>query len=593
MLKLFRPGSRPRRLVFGTLLLLALGGLLIVGYAGMFAPDADSQTVHPRAAIANTDVNPYGANFFLFQEVEEWKVRKSLELAREAGIVWAKQQFPWEELQPRRPKSDEDPDASYSWEKADRLVALMQEYDLGVIARLDRPPAWARTRSPDGQGPPDDFSTYGDFVYAFVSHFKGKIHYIQVWNEPNLWYEWGNRTPNPAEYTSLLRIASQRAKEADPNIYVLSAPLAMTTEKSPRALPEMDFLDQMYQNGAKPYFDILSANAFGFGWPPEDPASFDKLNFSRVQLQRDVMVRNGDAAKAVWFNEFGWNASPEGFSPDWYVWQRVTESNQADYTLRAVQRARTQWNWVGVLNIWYFRQVGTIAPDQSDYYFRMVDVDFTPRPVYQLVKAAAASQGVAVAGYFEESDPAVSTRGGWTAIRDERASGAAYLTPSAAGASLSFTFRGDRLELVVTRGPKGARLRVTVDGSEANALPLNDQGQAILSLNGSQPAWQENVLVASGLIQGAHTAQISVQGPAGPAPTRAAYPVIPLTPTAGAGSSAGSGAGAGVDAFIVSGGGRDPRPYYAVALVLAALAGLTGILLARDLRRRSQGLRAP
>lgn len=576
MLRPFRPGGGGRRLILTGLLLAAVAGLVAVVLAWRVASEASAQMTHARRMIPNTDVSPYGANFFLTQEVEDWKSRKTLQMAREAGILWAKQQFAWEEIQPRAPRPGEDPEKTFSWEKADKVVALFEEYGLEVIARLDRPPEWTKSSSQGFQGPPDDLTYYGDFVHAFVNRYKGRVHYVQIWNEPNLWYEWGNRTPSPREYTELLRLAYLRAREADPNVYVLSAPLALTTEQSDRAIAETVFLEEMYQYGARSYFDILSANAFGFGWPPEDPASADKLNFLRVMAQRDVMVRNGDANKAIWFNEFGWNASPDGYPPDWYVWQRVSEPNQAQYTARAIQMARGEWNWVGALNIWYFRQVGSIASDRSEYYFRMVDVDFTPRLVYHSIKEMSANEGVASAGYFEETNPAVSSRSGWELVRETRASGGAYLAAIRPTATLSFAFRGQSLEMVVTRGPGGSQLHVTVDGHEANLLPLNRTGQAVLDLGGSETRFQDHVTVASNLIQGAHTAQVTVISD-GTVTTAAPYPVATR-------AAAPQGAG-GIDALVVSGGGHDPTPYLvsAAGLLLAAVAAAA--LLMRDVRK--------
>jgi hypothetical protein len=575
MLRPFRPGGGGRRLILVVALLVAIAGLAAVVLAWRGASEASAQLTHARRTIPNTDVSPWGANFFLMQEVEDWKSRKTLQMAREAGILWAKQQFAWEEIQSRAPRPGEDPEKTFSWEKTDKVVALFEEYGLEVIARLDRPPDWTKSSGLGFQGPPDDLTYYGDFVHAFVERYKGRVHYIQIWNEPNLWYEWGNRTPNAQEYTELLRLAYRRAREADPNVYVLSAPLALTTELSDRAIAETVFLEAMYRNGARDYFDILSANAFGFGWPPEDPASVDKLNFARVMAQREVMIRNGDANKAVWFNEFGWNASPDGYPPEWYVWQRVSEPNQAQYTARAIQMARNDWNWVGALNIWYFRQVGSITPDRSDYYFRMVDADFTPRLVYHSIKEMSANQGVASAGYFEETNPAVSSPSGWGLVREPRASGGAYLSAATPASTLSFAFRGQSLEMVVTRGPGGSKLRVTVDGHEANLLPLNGSGQAVLDLGGSEPRFQDHVMVAGNLIQGAHTAQVTViaDGPVAPA---APYPIA-------TGTVAPKAIG-GIDAFVVSGGGQDPTPYLesAAGLLLAAVVAVA--FLARDLR---------
>lgn len=582
MLRYFGPGSKGRRLILfalSSLLAIATG---VMAYTTHLASATDNDNYHYRRLIPNTDVNPFGANFFLAQEVEEWKMRKTLQMAKEAGIGWAKQQFSWEEIQPRKPKPGEDPERSYTWDKADRLINLFQEYGLEVIARLDRPPDWAKAGGIGSQGPLDNYDDYANFIYAFVNRYRSQVRYIQIWNEPNLWYEWGNSPPDPKQYTTLLCLAYRKAKEANPNVYVLSAPLAQTTERSARAMPEMEFLDQMYRYGAKDCFDILSANAFGFGWPPEDPPNQEKLNFARVLLLRDVMVRNGDANKAVWFNEFGWNASPEGYPPDWYIWQRVSEPDQAAYSIRAVQKARNEWGWVGVLNIWYFRQVGNITPDRSDYYFRMVDVDFTPRLIYHAVKEASAGLGVASRGYFEESNPAVSVRGGWQVIRDERASGGAYLAPTTPGATLSFAFRGDSLELVVTKDTKGRQLRVTIDGYSANRLPSDEKGYGVLRLDSPGPRWQERVLVASNLVGGRHTAQITLLSeettPTMPYPIWPAEPVRPSL-----------WQGGGIDAFIVSGSSRDLRPYQVTVLLLLALTGIAGGLWLRETMRARGG----
>ncbi len=145
----------------------------------------------------------------------------------------------------------------------------------------------------------------------------------------------------------------------------------------------------MYEAGAAPYFDILSANAFGMDLPPEDPPSPGKLNFARVTLQREVMERYGDARKPIWFNEYGWNVAPDRFSEEALVWKRVTEEEQALYTVRGIEYARQNWPWAGVFFIWYFRQVGDVLPDDAGYYFRMVDVDFSPRRVYTAVQDRA------------------------------------------------------------------------------------------------------------------------------------------------------------------------------------------------------------
>src|SRR4029079_5621917 len=134
---------------------------------------------------------------------------------------WARQEFIWAEIEPEP--------GNYNGTKYDGIVALLERNDIRVIARLDRPPAWARTRASatGSSGPPDDFETYGKFVQEFARHYRDRIHYLQIWNEPNLAREWNDAPIDPASYTQLLKTAYQRAKSVDANIQILSAPLAI------------------------------------------------------------------------------------------------------------------------------------------------------------------------------------------------------------------------------------------------------------------------------------------------------------------------------------------------------------------------------
>ena len=53
--------------------------------------------------------------------------------------------------------------------------------------------------------------------------------------------------------------------------------------------------------------------------------------------------------------------------------------------MRGIEWARAHWPWLGVVNIWYFRQVGDVPPDRAAYYFALVDPEFKANPVYDAV----------------------------------------------------------------------------------------------------------------------------------------------------------------------------------------------------------------
>jgi hypothetical protein len=464
----------------------------------------------PARLIPNTDLNPYGANFFLTQEVEAWKLDKTLQMAAEAGIGWVKQHFPWEEIEPRRKGEYIEPvSKASSWAKSDAIVAACEKYGLRIVARLDRPPAWSRQDNSYHERPPDNLEDYGDFVYEFVKRYAGRIHYIQVWNEPNIFPEWGNRSVDARQYVELLKVAYRRAKEADPNVQVLCAPLAITLgQPHPEAgkwiaQNDLAFLEEMYQAGAAACFDIYSANAFGMDRPPEDPPDPHRLNFQRVVLHRRIMERYGDAGKAVWFHEYGWNAAPESFPAARLVWQRVSEKEQAEYTVRGIALARREWPWAGVFMIWYFRQVGNIAPEQPEYYFRMVDSDFTPRLSYRAIQEATRRPQVYGPGLYQESSPALKMRGQWQAIRTAEASGGAYLRSLNAGDAITFTFSGPALDLITRRSPQGGILAISLDGRTVPGLDKAD-------LYAASPQSQARLPLVRGATRGEHTVRLTV-----------------------------------------------------------------------------------
>jgi hypothetical protein len=493
-----------RLLTAGVILLSAAGA--IVG-PNPLTTSATPSRAFPRS-LAHTDVNPLGAAVFLDREVEPWKKEQTLKMARAAGLGWIKVMFSWEEIEPQRGIHFDERYRRSTWEKFDGIVALAQKYGLRVIARLDRTPTWARS-SDVNTAPPDDPRDFGRFVADVVSRYRGRVQHYQIWNEPNLAAEWGGRAVEPERYARLLQAARQASREVDPNALLLSAPLAQTLDDSGYNRSDLSYLDLLYRAGARADFDILFANAYGFDRPPTDPPAPDRLNFARVTLLRELMVRHGDAEKAVWLNEVGWNAAPSSFPRDKLIWERVSDQQQAEYTRQGIEIARS-WDWMGAINVWYFRQVGDIPATDPTYYFRMVDVDFTPRAVYYAVQDLARRLTIAEPGIHQESSPAVARHGQWISVTDGRASGGGYFTADRSSDSLVLTFRGSEVDLIATRGPRAGRLLARLDGQSIADLPHDAEGRSFLDLSAEEESWQKRVPVAAGLDGGTHRLELTV-----------------------------------------------------------------------------------
>jgi hypothetical protein len=346
----------------------------LVSRWGARAVQTADAAVPPAAGL-----HPVGVNTFLEQEVEPAKRRQALALARAAGFGAIRQQFPWMEIEPDQKGVYWDARWQHStWEKYDQIVALAEEYGLDILARLDTTPVWARPGNPSPSAPPADVRDYGDFVAAFVQRYAGRIRYIQLWNEPNLASEWGDQPVDPQAFAALLAEGYRRAKAANPAVVVVAPALAPTVEESPWAQSELRYLEALYAAGAGASFDILAVQAYGL----LDPA---RVNFSRPLLVRELMVRHGDAHKPVWAAELGWNALPPDF-PGPAVYGRVSEAQQARYTVRALERIREEWPWLQRSFIWYLKRADDQRRDEAWYYFRLLEPDFTPLPVFHALR---------------------------------------------------------------------------------------------------------------------------------------------------------------------------------------------------------------
>ncbi len=350
------------------------------------------------AAVARSDLSPFGVNTFLEQEVEPAKRERSLQMIADAGFKWIRQQFPWYDLEISGKGNYQDcrnGPCIDAWAKYDNIVDLADKYGVQILARLEAPPKWAQ--AVEGSfAPPAKLDDYGDYVAAVATRYKGRIAYYQIWNEPNNYPEWGEQPVDPEAFTQLLCTAYRRLKAIDPNARVIAPALTPTISLEPgpgpgTGLNDFIFLQRMYDAGAGQCFDIMSAQGYGlFSGPTDRRLRPRNVNFSRPMYIRDLMVKNGDAAKPIWISEMGWNAVPDEVADKRFG--QVSLATQAEYLPMAYERIQREWPWAQVAFTWFFKRASDAEKDQGFYYFRLVEPDFTPLPVYEAMKAYTAKQ---------------------------------------------------------------------------------------------------------------------------------------------------------------------------------------------------------
>lgn len=317
----------------------------------------------------------------LIDEVDEWKIQRSLQIVREMGAPTIVEFFPWAYIE-----GSED---RYDWSSADRIVRHARNQGIHIIARLGLVPEWARELGDASAEfttlntlPEAAYPDFAEFVADFAARYAGVIDELIIWNEPNLAFEWGYQAVDPAGYARLLQTVYAPAHAANPNVIILAAGLAPTLEPpgSAAGLNDITYLDELYDAGAKDYFDGLAIHTYGFTEPPEAAPALDTLNFRRAELLREVMVRHGDTGKPAVITETGWNDDPR--------WTKaVSPSQRIADTIGALEYADANWDWLDKMCFWVLRYPAPTLSYPDNYTF--VTTRFQLKPIYYAVQSYA------------------------------------------------------------------------------------------------------------------------------------------------------------------------------------------------------------
>ena len=312
---------------------------------------------------------------------------------QQIGFRWYKQQVEWFRF-------NSGP-GQYDWGALDRIVNSANAAGIKLLFSVVKAPRWARPPQDTDEGPPSDPNTYGAFLRDMAARYKGRVQAYEIWNEQNLYYEWGGRGGklNAGQYVELLKVAYHAIKSVDPGAIVLSGALTPTGyNDGDIAIDDRVYLEQMYQAGLKDYCDAVGAHPSGYNNPPDaewqtyqNPTdSFQARGhpswFFRGTMEsyRNIMVKYGDGSKRIWPTEFGW-ASVQGLGVppvSGYEYSADnTEAEQAQYITRAYAIAKG-WGWVGPMFLWNLN-FGPVAgaPDEKAA-FGIVRPDWGNRPAF-------------------------------------------------------------------------------------------------------------------------------------------------------------------------------------------------------------------
>jgi O-antigen ligase len=463
---------------------LCLAGLAIVGGAAIAITQQHARITRGVFFGFPEPIAPpqsgAGVNVAL-EQYDDAQLKAELAQIKQSGFSWIRQTFPWAQIEPEQ--------GQFDWAKWDRIV--QNNGNLNLIAVLDTSPLWAASSN---SNPPTSTVQFANFARSLALRYGDRIDYYQIWDEPNLGDRWRGEV-NPIEYAEMLRQARDAIKQVDPTATIVLAGLAPTVETSQANLAAWLFLRRLYEAGARDLFDVVAGKPYGFDTAPDDHRIDPYiLNFQHLVLLREEMDRHGDAGKALWATQFGWNTAENS------AWGRVTPDQQRDFTQRAIGFARENWPWLGVMAIEHWEPNAV----QDDPRWGFAIKNNLPE-----IRQPAGGLGFYHAALpTRPSSPTYQPNPLATFTGDWRFSelGADW---SATGDKVTIPFHGTDLALRVRRAADRANLYISIDSQPANALPRDERG-AYLQLIPPDARFTDvqTIPVATGLADSDHIAEI-------------------------------------------------------------------------------------
>jgi hypothetical protein len=258
---------------------------------------------------------------------------------RKSGVRTVRRVFSWAAAQP-------DPAQPPNLSETDALVSRAARNDIEILPIVMYAPPWARQSADDTASPPRNNDDYVAFLNTLVARYgpsgsfwaehaevpKRPLRVWQIWNEPQLSYQWGDHENWEASYGRLLNAAYPALKKADAGSTVV---LAGATNFA------WDALESLYKIGhITGKFDVAALHPY--------TGSAGRV-VKAAQLFRAVLKKHGDGKKPVWITELAWPASkgrvrpPKGLAAlpttDRGMASRLTRAYKLLRRTRIVQRA--------------------------------------------------------------------------------------------------------------------------------------------------------------------------------------------------------------------------------------------------------------
>lgn len=233
----------------------------------------------------------------------------------ETGVKWARCQTGWCRCETEKGKYD------FQWldDVVDNLRrrGIQPWFNVGFGNKLYMPNAYGEAAV--GSVPlyfgEETLQAWKNYIRALSRHFRGRVTYYEIWNEPEIGAFWQPSKPDPLEYLRLVKLTGTIIREEDPRAKIGGC-------SSGVLLP---YTSQLIRAGIGREIDFYCVHPYRI--QPEK----DYLN--EIAALRRLFDANGGAQVRLWQGESGFASHfPTGHWLHPYVLD--SETNQAKWLLR-------------------------------------------------------------------------------------------------------------------------------------------------------------------------------------------------------------------------------------------------------------------
>ncbi len=328
------------------------------------------EAVLPTSVADKRDTaNPFGVLAFLDWN-HDWnakmydapeKVSKAVKAMADAGVGMVRQVISWDEVECKT--------SAFAYTQYDAILDALEKHNIQMLAVL----CYTATCTGRAWNDAPDPELFGNYVRQTVRHYKDRIKYWEIWNEPDQSTYW-KQQDGMKVYTDLVKLVYAIVKQEDPTAQVV---LGSVSAAGP--------LLEMYRYGVKNYFDVINVHPFASPLR-EEAISQVKRIFDGV---REAMMKYGDLQKPVWFTEIGCpGTAGSKNSKGWWLGKSPGEEEQARWVTTLYTEVL---QWPGIQRIfWAFLQETQHFGDDIDT-FGLIRKDFSSKPAFEAYRHAAQS----------------------------------------------------------------------------------------------------------------------------------------------------------------------------------------------------------